>query len=157
MYNVDITLKIERNTTMIKKTLTAVAVICMAICFASCSSDEGSSTAQSGIHSSVAGVATKLGEGETTFELSVTYPDSKTECFTISTDKETVGDALYELSFIEGDETELGLYVKTVNGVTVDFDDDGKYWAFYINGEYAMTGVDSTDIDADCAYAFKAE
>ena len=46
---------------------------------------------------------------------------------------------------------------KTVNGVTVDYDTDGKYWAFYVDGEYAATGVDSTDITAGATYTFKAE
>ena len=60
-----------------------------------------------------------------------------------------------ELGLIAGDDSEYGLYVKTVNGVTLDYDKDGKYWAFYINGEYASTGVDSTDITAGAEYAFK--
>ena len=58
---------------------------------------------------------------------------------------------------VAGDDTEYGLYVKTVNGVTVDYDTDGKYWAFYVDGEYAATGVDSTDITAGATYTFKAE
>ena len=43
------------------------------------------------------------------------------------------------------------------NCVTVDYDQDGKYWAFYVDGEYAATGVDSTDITAGATYTFKAE
>ena len=58
---------------------------------------------------------------------------------------------------IAGEDSEYGLYVKTVNGVTVDYDTDGKYWAFYVDGEYAATGVDSTDITAGATYTFKAE
>ena len=54
-------------------------------------------------------------------------------------------DVLYE-KLIEGEEGPFGLYVKKVNGVEADFDKDGTYWAFYINGEYAMSGVDTTKI-----------
>lgn len=61
------------------------------------------------------------------------------------------------VSMGEGEDSEYGLYVKTVNGVTVDYDQDGKYWAFYVDGEYAATGVDSTDITAGATYTFKAE
>ncbi|MBQ2923597.1 MAG: DUF4430 domain-containing protein, partial [Tyzzerella sp.] len=50
-----------------------------------------------------------------------------------------------------------GLYVKTVNGTTLDYDKDGMYWSFYINGDYAMTGVDVTEIKAGEKYSFKAE
>ena len=47
--------------------------------------------------------------------------------------------------------------VDTVNGITLDYNKDGKYWAFYINNEYAMTGVDSTPVEEGAAYAFVAE
>ncbi|MBQ2119193.1 MAG: DUF4430 domain-containing protein, partial [Clostridia bacterium] len=46
-----------------------------------------------------------------------------------------------------------GLYVKKVNGITADYDTDKAYWAFYLNGEYASTGVDSTDIDENVKYS----
>ena len=39
----------------------------------------------------------------------------------------------------------------------MDYDQDGKYWAFYVDDEYAATGVDSTDITAGATYTFKAE
>ena len=48
-------------------------------------------------------------------------------------------------------------YVKTVNGITADYDTDGTYWAFYVNGEYAMTGVDSTPVEDGAVYTFKVE
>ena len=63
-----------------------------------------------------------------------------------------VGDALQELGLISGDEGPYGLYVKTVNGITVDYDKDGKYWAFYIGKEYAMTGIYDTDIADGAQY-----
>ena len=91
------------------------------------------------------------------FTFKVTDASGKETDFTISTDKKTVGEALLEKDLIAGDESEYGLYVKTVNGVTLDYDKDGMYWAFYVNGEYAQTGVDSTDITAGAEYAFKAE
>ena len=77
--------------------------------------------------------------------------------FVVNTDKETVGDALLELNLIEGDDSEYGLYVKTVNGITADYDTDGTYWAFYVNGEYASTGVDSTPVNEGDTYEFKVE
>ena len=100
---------------------------------------------------------TVLGEGSTVFDFIVTGLDGKTNAFEIHTDKTTVGDALLELGLIAGDAGDYGLYVKTVNGVTVDYDIDGKYWAFYINGEYGMTGVDLTEITEGETYSFKAE
>lgn len=100
---------------------------------------------------------TELGEGETQFTFEVTDADGNTTTFLINTDETTVGDALLAVNLIAGEDSEYGLYVKTVSGITVDYDTDGKYWAFYIDGEYAMTGVDSTDVTAGSTYAFKVE
>ena len=48
-------------------------------------------------------------------------------------------------------------YVKEVNGIIADYDVDGTYWAFYIDGEYASAGVDSTEITEGSIYMFKVE
>ena len=64
---------------------------------------------------------------------------------------------MLEYEVIAGEDGQYGLYVKTVNGETVDYDKDGKYWAFYINGEYGMTGVDVTEIVEGDSYALKVE
>lgn len=101
--------------------------------------------------------ATVMGEGNTAFDFAVIDADGTQTDFEIRTDKITVGDALQELGLIDGDEGQYGLYVKTVNGVTYDYDKDGKYWAFYIDGEYASSGVDTTDIVPGSVYSFKAE
>ena len=98
-----------------------------------------------------------LGEGQTSFSFKVVDEDGKETAFEIHTEQKTVGAALLELELIAGEESTYGLYVKTVNGVTVDYNTDGKYWAFYINGEYAMTGVDSTEITEGAEYTFKVE
>ena len=75
----------------------------------------------------------------------------------VVTTKETVGEALLEKGLIEGDDGPYGIYVKTVTGKTLDYDKDGKYWAFYIDDEYASSGVDKTEIVEGVSYAFKAE
>ncbi len=98
-----------------------------------------------------------LGNGNTTFSFIVVEGGGKETTYQIYTDKRTVGDALLELDLIAGEQGVYGLYVKTVNGITVDYDKDGKYWAFYVNGEYATTGVDNTDIVEGATYSFKVE
>lgn len=98
-----------------------------------------------------------LGEGKTQFTFVVVDKEGSKTQLEIHTDKETVGEALLELGVIAGDKGDYGLYVKTVNGITVDYDEDGKYWAFYIDDEYAATGVDSTPIEDGKVYTFKVE
>ena len=98
-----------------------------------------------------------LGEGATVFTFVVVDKDGNETTFEIHTDKTTVGEALQEVELIAGEESEYGLYVKTVNGITADYNVDGTYWAFYINGEMAMTGVDSTNVEEGATYTFKVE
>ena len=68
-----------------------------------------------------------------------------------------MGEALLDQELIAGEDSDYGLYVKTVNGITVDYDTDGSYWAFYVNGEYASSGVDSTPVADGDTYSFKVE
>lgn len=96
-------------------------------------------------------------EGTLSFTLEVVDGDGNTTNFTINTTKATVGEALLDEGLIEGEESEYGLYVKTVNGITADYDVDQTYWAFYIDGEYASTGVDQTDVVDGSTYSFKVE
>lgn len=91
------------------------------------------------------------------FTLEVTGADGETKSFDITTDAKTVGDALLEQGLIEGEQGEFGLYIKTVDGETADYNVDGHYWAFYVNGDYAMSGVDTTEIEPDAVYALKVE
>ena len=98
---------------------------------------------------------TVKGEGATVFYFNVVDKDGGETKFEIHTDKTTVGDALLELGLIEGEDGPYGLYVKKVNGILADYDTDRTYWSLLINGEYAMTGVDATDVEAGATYTMK--
>ena len=114
--------------------------------------EDGEDAEQAG--DAVSGV-TELGEGQTTFNFSVVDKDGNETKFVIHTDKETVGAALLEHALIEGEEGDYGLYVKKVNGILADYDVDQTYWGFFVNGEYAMSGVDTTSIEEGADYSFK--
>lgn len=97
-----------------------------------------------------------VGEGAKTVTLYVTA-DDKSVVLTVKTDAETLGAALLALDLIAGDESQYGLYVKTVNGMTADYDADGSWWCF--NGvkedgtrEMMMVGVDGAEISGGEAY-----
>lgn len=98
-----------------------------------------------------------LGEGKTQFTFKVVDGEGNETVFTVNTDEKIVGDALLEVNLIEGDEGPYGLYVKKVNGIEADYEKDKTYWAFYVNGEYAMNGVDTTEIENGAEYSFKIE
>lgn len=67
------------------------------------------------------------------------------EVFTIETDAEYLRGALESIDLIEGSESEYGLFVTTVNGITAD-DSKQEWWCFTKGGETLNTGVDSTPI-----------
>lgn len=94
---------------------------------------------------------------KTSFTVVTTDLEGKETTHTIKTDAATVGEALIEEGLIKGHTTDYGLYVDEVNGIALDWEKDGKYWAFYINGEYAMTGVDATNVEDGAVYTFKPE
>ena len=87
-----------------------------------------------------------IGSGEKTVTVAVEVEENSVE-FTLKTDKANIADALLEHSLIGGDMSEqYGLTVYTVNGMKVDFNVDSAYWAFYVNGEYALTGASFIEI-----------
>ena len=135
-----------------KKILTILLIMTMAVSAIACGKKEEVST-----ETTVYEDGAVIGEGSKSFEFTVVNMAGEEATFEVKTDEDTVGAALLENNMIAGEDGDYGLYVKTVNGETVDYDKDGKYWAFYINGEYGMTGVDSTDIVDGDSYAFKAE
>ena len=147
-----------------KKLLALLLVLVMTLALAACGQkDEPKTDDQTDtpavtekVELPVAGGAV-IGQGATAFTVEVQGADEKTVTFTVNTDEETVGAALLKLGVIAGDDSEYGLYVKSVNGETADYNTDGVYWAFYINGEYAMTGVDYTAPEAGTTYAFHVE
>lgn len=119
--------------------------------------EENSTEAAAEESASAEAELTEIGEGSTSFSFTVTFADGSKKAYLVSTDKATVGEALIDAELIAGEDGPYGLYVKTVDGVTLDYETDGKYWAFYVNGAYGATGVDLTDIVAGSAYEFKAE
>lgn len=132
--------------------LCIVLIAAMALSLCACSTD----APQESEVPEVANV-TEVGEGELSFDFKVVDAEGNETDFLVSTDEETVGAALLAVDLIAGENSEFGLYVKTVNGITADYDVDGSYWAFYVNGEYASAGVDSTDIENGAEYMFKVE
>ena len=94
---------------------------------------------------------------EVSFTVLVIDKEGNETKFEITTDKATVGEALLEEKLIDGEQGDYGLYIKTVNGILADYDVDGTYWGVYVNGESAVTGVDSIEVTEGATYTFKVE
>lgn len=83
--------------------------------------------------------------GQKNISVTVIYADASTDTFSISTHAEFLRGALEEQNLVAGDESEFGLFVKTVNGVTAD-EANQEWWCFTKGGEEVLTGVDTTPI-----------
>ena len=148
-----------RNTKITTLLLCMVLTVAMAVNMTACGGNGQADNNQvsTEVQNTEEAQGNVLGEGATQFAFTVVDKDGNETSFEIHTDKEIVGEALLELELIAGDESEYGLYVKTVNGITADYDADQTYWAFYVNGEYATSGVDTTAIEEGMTYTFKVE
>ena len=122
--------------------LSLVLIVAMAFSFSACGNDGNTNTGDAKV--------------EKTFVFKVVDLDGSEKSFDITTDAKTVGEALVAEKLISGTEGDYGLMVDTVNGIKYEYNADGAYWAFYVNGEYAMSGVDTTDIVDGTTYSFVA-
>ena len=130
-----------------KSTISFILAIVLVLSFVACNKVDATGLWENATYLN----DTEFGNGNKTITVEVKVEDQSV-VFTIHTDKDTVGAALIEHDLIAGDEGAYGLYIKVVNGITADHDIDQSYWAFYIDGEMAMTGVDVTDITEGTAY-----
>lgn len=92
-------------------------------------------------------------EGLKNISIEVVNKEAESTIYEIATEAEFLRQAMEEadgLTF-EGEESEYGLMISTVNGEVADYSVDGGYWSFYVNEEYCNYGIDTqpvTDGDA---------
>lgn len=127
----------------IVSTISTILTLVCIICLASCNTVDKTGLWENATYLK----DMEFGKGAQTVVVEVKAED-QTVTFTLHTDKDTVGAALLEHDLIAG---ENGLYT-VVNGMTADWDADQSYWAFYIDGAYASTGLDDTDITEGAVY-----
>lgn len=95
----------------------------------------------------------KAVQGAKSITIEVVDNNAVSTVYDVHTDAEYLRQAMEEADGLEfsGTESEYGLMVETVNGVTADYNVDQSYWGFYVNGTYCNLGIDSqpvTDGDA---------
>lgn len=87
-------------------------------------------------------------EGEKSITIEVVNQEKETNDYQLKTDAEYLRQAMEEaegLTF-SGTESEYGMMVDTVNGLTADYNANGAYWSFYVNGEYCNNGIDTQPV-----------
>ena len=84
-------------------------------------------------------------QGSKQITVSVVFEDASVKEHEITTQQEYLRGALEEQGLVEGDESEYGLFIKTVDGVTAD-ESKQQWWCITKIGEQVNTSVDQTPI-----------
>ena len=92
----------------------------------------------------------------------VVASDGTSTSYETASDAEYLKDVMDVLSktgvfSYEGEESEYGLYITSINGETADYDTDGAYWAIYVNGEYGQYGADQQPVADGDSFRFVYE
>ena len=94
-------------------------------------------------------------EGSKSITIEVVNKAEEKTSYELKTDAEYLRQAMEEaegLTF-SGSESEYGMMVDTVNGEVADYNVDGAYWGFYVNGEYCNYGIDSQPVEDGDAFS----
>lgn len=88
-------------------------------------------------------------QGLKTVSVEVVLSDGENEIYETSTDAEYLRQVLDEIDGITYGETQSGFgpMVTEVNGERAVYEENGAYWAFYVNGEYCNYGISDQPVN----------
>ena len=120
--------------------------------FVGCSSnqhyaDEPTSSAISSTETKYLNSIINLGQGKNSFFLLIEHPDGTMKQYKIKTDKQIVGEALVDLGLITMGNDDYGMHIKSVDGVTLDAEKDGKVWFLFIDANQ-VAAIMQTEVSA---------
>lgn len=92
------------------------------------------------------GAKPQAGAKEITIEV-INSADEST-VYELNTDAEYLRQAMDEAEGLtyDGTESEYGIMISAINGEVADFNTNGAYWSFYVNGEYCNYGIDTQPV-----------
>ena len=136
---------------MKKSILTAVAVllsfVCL-VCLISCEAQE-TQEAQGGLwETATYSSDAVVGEGARTVTFTV-EAEEKIITITLKTDKENLGEAMFEQGLIND-----AAFFNVLNGIEASWEKDQAYWAFYEGDEMKPYGVNDQNIEGGESYRF---
>lgn len=78
--------------------------------------------------------------------VTVVHGDGTEKKFTYNTNEQYLGKLLLDEGLIQGEDSQYGLMIQSVDGEKADWSVDQSYWALFVGENYANTGVDTTPI-----------
>lgn len=103
--------------------------------------------------------APKAAGGSKDITVTVVDREGKEQCYQVQTDARYLRQALEEIDGLklEGTEGDYGIYVDAVNGIRADYEKDGAYWAFYVNGAYCNYAIEEQPVYDKDSFTVKYE
>ena len=120
-----------------KKLLAILLALTLLFSFAACGNEKGEDE--------------NTGTEKLQFTVIVVHKDKTEKIFTYEAAAGKLGDVLEAADLIDSGGADEGMF-HTVDGEKADWSTDQSYWAFYIENEYAMTGIYDTDIEGGRTY-----
>lgn len=104
----------------------------------------------------------KPAEGSKAVTVEVVNDKGDVKTYNAKTDAEYLRGLMDELKAstdftYEGSDGEFGLYITSINGLEAVYEDNGAYWALYVNGEYGQYGADQQPVNDGETYRFTYE
>ena len=90
-------------------------------------------------------------EGGKAFTVTVVHGDKTEKTYNYTTDETMLGAFLEAEGLIDSKGADAGMF-HTVDGEKADWSVNQSYWAFYVGGEYAITGIYDTTIEEGAVY-----
>lgn len=101
--------------------------------------------------------------GQKDIQIEVTDSTGDTSEYELITDAEFLKQAMDELAAngsgftYSGSDGDYGIMIEVVNGERASYEQDGAYWALYVNGEYGQFGADAQPVTDGDIYLWKYE
>ena len=122
---------------VLKSTVSVILCLIFSVCLIACNDVEKTGIWENATYLS----DTELGEGAKQIQVLVSG-EEQSVTLTISTDKDNLGDALYELNLIDN-----ASYFVTINGMTADWSANQAWWKVLdANDQMTTSGVQETPI-----------
>ncbi len=123
-----------------KLLVTIAALLALALCLVACGTanekDSGATKGTDTAGNTIVGCK---------FTVIVVHADGSEETFAYTAEEGKLGAFLEAEGLINSEGADPGMF-HTVDGEKADWNVNQSYWAFYVNGEYAMTGIYDTPI-----------
>ncbi len=96
-------------------------------------------------------------QGGKSITISVVYQDGAREDHKLTTHSKYLRGAAESVLKIQGEKTQYGYTVSSINGKKADMAAGKAYWAIYVNGKYGKYSIDRQPVSDGDAFVFRYE